>query len=426
MARQTPARRRAPLKDSGFILSVVIALHAISLLLPGHAHAAKRRAARPKAAPAPVVAVSVPVGLLVSETPLTDDSYSRYQWGLRVMLDGARYGEVQGDAPRDVVVAVIDRGVQMNHPDLVNKVRGGWNFIDGKAKLRVNHDSRPPAVSVAHGQCAASLIAAEVDNKLGIAGIFRRAYIMPLQSDGQLAEAIDYAVDHDADVIVVSGGAGPNSDWLWPLFANATVRPSELAYSEARVERMRAIKRALGRAYDSKIPVLTGVGNTRRFALSFIADDPRTITVAPHTVFGTVSLHRSFGYSIEVFAPGGSRLEIENLSEVEKAFPDELPARTVEGDYDDPLCAIGPEGYSFFTLSSAALPHAAGAVAMIKSYLPESTVDEVRQILREGSVPLKPDGSLLEGLGGRISLRLMRAAIDRRLQKAPTPVAEKP
>lgn len=60
------------------------------------------------------------------------------------------------------------------------------------------------------------------------------------------------------------------------------------------------------------------------------------------------------------------------------------------------------------------MPHVAGAVAMIKSYLPASTVEDVREILRQGQSPLTPSASVLEGLGGRISLKKIKEEIRRR------------
>jgi subtilisin family serine protease len=363
--------------------------------------------------------IYVPVNVVLSETQLTKDPLSKYQWGLKMMLDGATYQEIQGDAHRDVVVAVIDRGVHMDHPDLRNKRRGGWNFIDGTDRLQVEYDARPPNGSIAHGECAASIIAAEVDNNVGIAGVFSRAYIMPLQSNGHIAEAVSYAIDHNADVILIAGGAGnDDGEWLFPMYQNPNPLPPETGYSPRNLKKMAALRDALQKAYEKNIPVITGVGNTKSFGMTFVADDHTTIAAAPHNVFGQVSVHTSFSYSFEVFAPGGSRKKIENLSELARYFPEGLKVFSPTADFDDPLCAIGTDNsYSFLTLGSGAMPNVAGAVAMIKSYLPDITVEEVRQILRKSSISLKPGGSLLEGLGGRLSLRLLRQNIDHRLEQ---------
>lgn len=208
----------------------------------------------------------VPLEMLVSD-PITDDPLSRYQWGLRMMLDGASYEDVQGDAPEDVVVAVIDSGVHMNHPDLVNKGVKGWNFIDNSPNLRQEYDGKRPSWSIAHGQCSASIIAAETNNGIGIAGVFSRAYIMPLQIDlNHMADAIEFAVNHSADVIIVAGGGG---EILWPMYGPNVFRPRENLYTLENLQVMREIKKALGKAYDANIPIVVGVGNTGKFDVSF-------------------------------------------------------------------------------------------------------------------------------------------------------------
>lgn len=67
---------------------------------------------------------NVPVELIV-DAKLTNDPLSKYQWALRMLLDGSEYWEIQGDAPRDVVVAVIDRSPHMQHVDLENQLYSG-------------------------------------------------------------------------------------------------------------------------------------------------------------------------------------------------------------------------------------------------------------------------------------------------------------
>lgn len=53
--------------------------------------------------------------------PLTNDPLSKYQWNLRMILDGIKYAEISNNAPTDVIVAVIDHSVNVDHPDLINR-----------------------------------------------------------------------------------------------------------------------------------------------------------------------------------------------------------------------------------------------------------------------------------------------------------------
>lgn len=131
----------------------------------------------------------------------------------------------------DIVVAVLDTGVDMKHPELAgniwtnpNEIPGnavdddhdgyvddlhGWNFVDN------NNDPSPQFASgwteagITHGTVIAGLIGAIGNNNSGIAGINWRVKIMPLRildSQGigdstNAAKAIDYAVTHGARVL---------------------------------------------------------------------------------------------------------------------------------------------------------------------------------------------------------------------------------
>lgn len=355
--------------------------------------------------------IYIPKNLVVGDS-ITKDPHSVFQWGLRMLLDGADYWDVQGSAPRDVVVAVIDKGIHTQHEDLRAQSVSGYNFIDNTTELRIDDDYYSPNSSINHGLCAASIIAAEVGNGIGMAGAFHRALIMPLQSDGHIAEAIHYAVANGAEVIHIAGGGG---DYLYPMYNNSKELPKPGLYSDEALSGIREIKSALQAAYAENVPVITGVGNTRSFGMTLLADDDTTISVAPHNIRGEVSEHTSFSYSFDIFAPGGSRKRISNLEDFEPIWPGEFRVGSPNADYDDPICAVGENEYSFLTLGSGAMPHISGTVALIKSYLPGSDIDEIKNILRISTVPLTPAGSLLEGLSGRISLAKVRQEIDRRL-----------
>lgn len=115
----------------------------------------------------------------------------------------------------NVIVAVIDSGLDLTHPDgpefiWQNPADGshGWNFIDESIDLRDLHD---------HGTLVAGIIAAKTNNGVGMAGINAGAVIMPLKvadkngntNSLDIYRAVHYAVDHGARVINISlGGRG--------------------------------------------------------------------------------------------------------------------------------------------------------------------------------------------------------------------------
>ncbi|WP_225442592.1 S8 family serine peptidase [Paenibacillus lycopersici] len=120
----------------------------------------------------------------------------------------------------DLTIALIDTGVDLDHPDLKNNLVPGVNLVT---------PGKPPEDDNGHGTEVAGVIAAEGNNKLGIAGILWHARIMPvkaLDADGygdeeRLGEAITYAVDHGARILVLSVGLYRYSPYLKDIAAYA-------------------------------------------------------------------------------------------------------------------------------------------------------------------------------------------------------------
>jgi len=110
-----------------------------------------------------------------------------------------------------VVVAVIDSGMDYNHPDLAGNVSPGlrYDFV---------HDDADPMDANGHGTHVAGTIAAVGNNGAGVAGVTWAAMIMPLRAGNAVGElsvadivsAIDYAVQNGAKIINASYG-GSNS-----------------------------------------------------------------------------------------------------------------------------------------------------------------------------------------------------------------------
>lgn len=106
----------------------------------------------------------------------------------------------------EVVVAVLDSGVDGGHPDLAGRLVPGRNVVAG------NDDTTDHA---GHGTNMAGIIGAATNNGLGMAGVAWAAKIMPVKvakpsgtaTDVDLAAGMVWAVDHGADVISISFSA---------------------------------------------------------------------------------------------------------------------------------------------------------------------------------------------------------------------------
>lgn len=105
-----------------------------------------------------------------------------------------------------VTIAIIDTGVQPDHPDLAGKLVPGWNIYYNTA------DTSDP---VGHGTLVAGAAAAVTNNGIGVAGVAPNAKIMPIQVTGTsgsaslsaLANGTIWAADHGARVANLSFAA---------------------------------------------------------------------------------------------------------------------------------------------------------------------------------------------------------------------------
>lgn len=139
---------------------------------------------------------------------------------------------------KGVVVAVIDTGIDLTHPDLQGRMFGVHNFVD-----RSNRQFRADV----HGTAIAGVIAANANNQIGIVGVAPDAQILGLKACEQagpndrtatcnsftLAKALDFAIDQQADIINLSL-AGPRDDLLERLVDRAVERGAVVVGAEGR------------------------------------------------------------------------------------------------------------------------------------------------------------------------------------------------
>jgi subtilisin family serine protease len=125
---------------------------------------------------------------------------------------------------RNVLVAVIDSGVEAGHPDLAGQVTQRENFVDGQVYAAEDH-----------GTAVAGVIAARAGNGVGIEGVAPNAHLMALRACWQqaaggtrcdtfsLGKALNFALMHGAHVINLSL-SGPSDRLLRELVDLACAR----------------------------------------------------------------------------------------------------------------------------------------------------------------------------------------------------------
>jgi type VII secretion-associated serine protease mycosin len=144
-------------------------------------------------------------------TPAHADWVRNDQWQLGALNAVAAWQHSTGGG---VVVAVLDSGVDANHPDLLGQVLPGTDLVDGTTDGRVD--------AVGHGTTVAALIAGRRDDD-GVVGLAPDAKILPVRvldshnryEDASIvAQGLRWAVDHGATVVNLSLGGLAHSDVL--------------------------------------------------------------------------------------------------------------------------------------------------------------------------------------------------------------------
>ncbi|UCC30431.1 MAG: S8 family serine peptidase [Phycisphaerales bacterium] len=126
----------------------------------------------------------------------------------------------------DLIIAIVDTGVDRDHPDLEDRIVGGWNMFDRDSDYSDVHG---------HGTLVAGVAAAVSDNGTGVAGVTWDCPLLAIRttdeygrsSSRKLAAAILWAVAHDARVINVS---------FAPLWSDRVVRAAaQEAFNRGRL-----------------------------------------------------------------------------------------------------------------------------------------------------------------------------------------------
>ncbi len=172
------------------------------------------------------------------------------QWGMQKIAVETAWQTTQGMS--EVIVAVVDSGVQLTHPDLQgglwrnaaevpdngldDDVNGkvddvwGWHFYqhwDGQAFVPMEDNA--VADDYGHGTHVAGIVGARTGNQVGVAGVAGGATVMVVKvlnqyGDGRASDVMEgmvYAVDNGARIIVLSLGTSQRSEFLQTAVAYA-------------------------------------------------------------------------------------------------------------------------------------------------------------------------------------------------------------
>ena len=333
-----------------------------------------------------VIITQMSVGVVFAQTP--NDPQFANQWYLPAIHAPEAWGKTTGS--NKVVVAVIDSGVEVAHPDLFDNIwrnqselpyngidddkNGyvddiyGWDFINNRPDPSPDFKNKDKKSSFQHGTLIAGLIGATGNNATDGVGLNWQVKIMPLKAldeNGEgdqltVAKAIDYAVAQKADIISLSfvSGIGETLDNQFYL--------------------------AIQRAHEANVVIVAAGGNDALGVNGIIDGDldfsPRYPVCydgpqgEPWWVIGVTALDKNdkkapfaaYGFRcIDISAPGT-----------------EMQSTLVHNPNDSELNQSFGGKYSG---TSLAAPLVTGAVALIKSLRPDLGPKEIYYILTKSA-----------------------------------------
>ncbi len=278
----------------------------------------------------------------------------------------------------DTIVAVIDTGVVLSHPDLQGQLVAGYDFISNIANALdgdgidpdpndVGDRSNPDGSSSFHGTHVAGTVAAATNNALGVAGVAFGAKVMPLRAIGRFGGDlydIEQAVRYAAGLPNDSGTVPPRRADVINLSLGST---GSSASEQAVYEQARA----------AGVVVIAAAGNSRSSAPFYPAAYSGVLAVSAATMDKTLAPYSNFGSWIDIAAPGGNTATDLNGD----GKPDGILS-TVASDADSTLVY----DYVIWQGTSMAAPHMAGVAALMKALAPNLTPQDVDNLLISGAL----------------------------------------
>lgn len=334
-----------------------------------------------------------------------NDPYVANQWYLSKIEADKAWSKISSSP--NMIIAVIDSGIAIDHPDLKDNIwknkkeivadgidndgngfiddAFGWDFINNTPDPRPSFSGEWTEAGVSHGTLVAGIIAASGNNGKGVTGVSWQAQIMPLKAlndkgEGKISDvirAIDYAINNGAHIINLSF--------------------SSLNYSPG-------LQEAIYRAHRAGLMVVAAAGNEEASSGGYDIDETKLYPAC-----------------YDGLSPG------ENMV-IGVAATDALDQKAIFSSYGSKCVDISAPGISFFNTvtysnfladpkyydgyfsgTSLAAPLVSGALALIAEANPELSREEIIDILLSSSDKIESLNPKYRGKLGAGRLNVNRA-----------------
>jgi subtilisin family serine protease len=313
-------------------------------------------------------------------TEPNDSNYSPEQWALNNtgQLHPIPSGKISSgkpdadiDAPEawdittgssDVIVAVLDTGVDYSHRDLKNNI---WADTNGSHGYDFVNDDNDPNDDNGHGTHCAGIIAADGNNEFDVVGVCWTAKIMAvkfLDSNGRgstdgAVSGIYYATNNGADIISNSWGGGPYSQTL---------------------------KEAFDYAFSQGVFLVAAAGNDNDFWPAYPAYFDNVMAVAATDHNDAKAYFSNYGNWIDVAAPGESILSLRGANCLYGKIAGYKSLFYPNNDSNAKMAILSG--------TSMACPHVAGVAALCLSEEPNLSAADLWRLIINGADDLGDTG----------------------------------
>jgi subtilisin family serine protease len=254
-------------------------------------------------------------------------------WGITHIEAPDAWGISMGSG---IKMAILDTGIQLDHPDLKTNIKGGINIINSQ---------KSPADDNGHGTHVAGIIGA-LDNDIGVVGVapdvqLYAVKVLNKQGSGYVSDIISgltWCIDNGIDVVNMSFGSSTD---------------------------VKAFREAVKAAHNAGMVLVAAAGNSgpKMDTVSYPAKYVEVIAVSATDSEDSIASFSSRGSEIELAAPGV----------------------TIKSTYTG-------SSYKVFSGTSMAAPHVAGVAALVWADNGRLTNEGVRSVLHEAATELGTPG----------------------------------